>query len=47
MLVSSANIKGLLTDNAFGRSFMYIKNNNGPKIEPCGTPKSMLLLAES
>ena len=21
-----------------GRSFMYIKNSNGPKIDPCGTP---------
>ena len=20
-----------------GRSFMYIKNSNGPKIDPCGT----------
>jgi ABC-type thiamine transport system ATPase subunit len=21
-----------------GKSFIYIKNNRGPKIEPCGTP---------
>ena len=38
-VVSSANI----TVNAFsgadlGRSFIYIKNNGGPKIESCGTP---------
>ena len=37
--VSSANV----IVNAFsgvdlGRSFIYIKNNRGPKIEPCGTP---------
>ena len=42
MLVSSANIKDLLTDNAFETSLTYIKNNNGRKIEPRGTPKSML-----
>ena len=24
------------------RSFIYIKNNNGPRIDPCGTPDSIL-----
>ena len=23
-----------------GRSFMYIRKSNGPKIEPCRTPES-------
>ena len=23
---------------AFAKSFMYMMNNSGPKIEPCGTP---------
>ena len=23
-----------------GRSFMYIRKSNAPKIEPCGTPAS-------
>ena len=23
---------------AFAKSFMYMMNNNGSKIEPCGTP---------
>jgi len=22
----------------FGKSFIYNKNNKGPRIEPCGTP---------
>ena len=37
-LVSSAksiNLNVLLT---LGRSLIYIKNNNGPRIDPCGTP---------
>ena len=28
----------------FVNSLIYIINNNGPKIEPCGTPKSKDLL---
>jgi hypothetical protein len=38
-LVSSANKIGL--DDLFmadGKSFIYSKNNRGPKTEPCGTP---------
>ena len=38
-LVSSANKIGLdLLDTLLGRSLTYIKNNNGPRTEPCGTP---------
>ena len=24
-----------------GRSLMYVRKSNGPKIEPCGTPASL------
>ena len=37
-LVSSAKIIGTNTFEELGRSFTYNKNNNGPSIEPCGTP---------
>jgi len=38
-LVSSANKIGLdLSDTLLERSLTYIKNNNGPRTEPCGTP---------
>jgi hypothetical protein len=37
-LVSSANKIGLdLSDTLLERSLTYIKNNNGPRTEPCGT----------
>ena len=37
--MSSAN--SLTVDSKpSGRSFMYIRKSNGPKIEPCGTPAS-------
>jgi hypothetical protein len=39
-LVSSA--KREITDGEDtdeGRSFTYIKNNKGPRIDPCGTPE--------
>ena len=36
-LVSSANRRGLVVVE-FGRSFTYIRNNSGPRIEPWGTP---------
>ena len=36
----SANIDGFLVERHLGKSFTYIKNNNnGPMIEPCGTPQ--------
>ena len=37
-LVSSANRTGINFVNISPRSFMYAKNNKGPKIDPCGTP---------
>ena len=38
-LVSSANKIGLdLSDTLLERSLIYIKNNNVPRMEPCGTP---------
>jgi hypothetical protein len=38
-LVSSANKIGLdLSDTLLERSLIYIRNNNGPSTEPCGTP---------
>ena len=39
-LVSFASRKVLLKRTASGRSFMYMMNNRGPKILPCGTPDS-------
>jgi hypothetical protein len=39
MLVSSANKIGLdISDTTFGSSSVYKRKNNGPCIEPCGTP---------
>ena len=39
MLVSSANNINFNSLEQLGRSFIYIiKNNNGPRIEPWGTP---------
>ena len=37
-VVSSAYIIKLIILLAFGKSFMYIINNKGPRIDPCGTP---------
>ena len=37
-LVSSANkIELNLSDSLLERSLTYIRNNNGPRTEPCGT----------
>ena len=36
--VSSANITVFSTLEALGRSLTDIKNNIGPRIDPCGTP---------
>ena len=36
--MSSANIIGSSTEDAFLRTLTYNKNSSGPKIEPCGTP---------
>ena len=34
------------TDVAIGRSLMYIRNNNGPSTEPCGTPVVIYLVVD-
>jgi hypothetical protein len=39
MVVSSANSIGVANLSMLReRSFIYIRNNSGPNIEPCGTP---------
>jgi len=44
ILVSSANKIGrALRSTALGKSLMYTRNNNGPKIELCGTPYFIIL----
>ena len=37
-MVSSAYIILWNFELAFGKSLIYIINNSGPKMEPCGTP---------
>jgi hypothetical protein len=34
------------SDKKPGKSLMYIKNNSGPRIEPCGTPHDIIWLLE-
>ena len=40
-VVSSAYIINLNMLLAYVKSFMYMINNNGPRIEPCGTPTAI------
>ena len=48
ILVSSANKIGrALHSTALGKSLMCTMNNNGPKIEPCGTPYFILVHFET
>jgi len=42
--VSSANIMNCKIDDDLTMSFIYNRNNNGPSIEPCGTPHLISLL---
>ena len=37
-MVSSANRMNFNILEEKHKSFTYIKNNNGPKMDPCGTP---------
>ena len=37
-VLSSANTINMNKDDEFGRSFINIRNNNGPITDPCGTP---------
>ena len=39
--MSSAKRKKERTLDTFGKSFMSIKNNNGPSTDPCGTSQDM------
>jgi hypothetical protein len=45
-VASSAYNKKLNPLLAFGKSFINIKNNKGPKIEPCGTPQLISTVEE-
>ena len=46
MLVSSA--KSMVSESQlWGRSFMYVRNNRGPNMEPWGTPDSIVLHVEA
>ena len=42
IVVSSAYMCALVWGRHPGRSLIYIKNNKGPKIEPCRTPQLQL-----
>ena len=46
ILVSSANISVRNLVNILARSFMYIKNNRGPKIDSWGTPHIIFFFDE-
>ena len=46
-VVSSSYIIHLNTLLEKTMSFTYIVNNNGPNIEPCGTPVKMLALQDT
>ena len=46
MLVLSAKSMKSKAFHASHESLMYNKNNNGPKIDPCGTPYLMYLEEE-
>jgi hypothetical protein len=44
--IISIHIIGMGSDKQPGKSLMYIKNNSGPRIEPCGTPHDIIWLLE-
>ena len=41
-MVSSANMSAIECESDRGKSLIYIKNNSGPRTEPCGTPAKTL-----
>ena len=45
-VVSSANKIEKSAHDTEKISFMYSKNNNGPKIEPCGTPQVICFISD-
>ena len=47
ILVSSANILGVAVSRQLGRSLIYIKNSNGTKLLPCGTPQVNLTASDN
>ena len=47
MLESSANKSEYMTSDALARSLMYNRNNNGPSIDPCGTPHVIRCLEDN
>ena len=44
--VLSAYISGSLFSRAHGKSFMYMRNNKGPRLEPCGIPDLTMVSGE-
>ena len=42
MRAESAAYKSSLHPTADGTSFTYIRNSNGPRIDPCGTPQEIV-----
>ena len=46
MFVSSANNIEVVEEHIFPRSFMYNRNNNGPNIDPWGTPHVILFTGD-
>ena len=46
ILVSSANKTDRLVVDTVVKSLMYNKNNNGPKIDSCGTPHFTFSLSD-
>ena len=47
MLETSANRSENMTSDALARSLMYNRNNNGPSIDPCGTPHVIRCLEDT
>ena len=39
--MSSAYVIKLIFSELFGRSFIYMRKNKGPNMDPCGTPVLM------
>ena len=47
MSESSANKSENMTSDALARSLIYSRNNNGPAIDPCGTPRVIRYLEDN
>ena len=46
ILVSSVNMDGVALLKTDGRSLIYIRNNSGPRQDPCGIPHLTILNEE-